>query len=353
MKTKLLLLAILFVVGALACTCSTSSLFSRNGNVGTPNTESNKTEMANPAGKTATNPGEAISPPAGPITGKAGEVIADGTVRFVVNGWMEESAYEDEPDPDMRYLGIDITLVNAGTEVFDFLSFEWFLRDSQSQEYEANDPIFSTVYDNDGFQNIFPGDRFRGVVHFKAPKTTSGYTLEMTPRWENKLNFADVYVPIGEEGVVDPPSFIDGEIPPQVHPKDSSIPCLKWTIQAFAMGKEDMGVYSDLFPSGWQSLWVDVSLHNGDSKTLTGSAADSMNIWLQNNLGRRYKINPSSGFDADIFNNIESGKTVRGKIAFFAKENPGELRLVWRCGALDQMNLSWDRVYIQLPAVGN
>jgi len=111
-----------------------------------------------------------------------GDTVALGNFQLTVNGIVDPQPPADEfsaPDEGQRWISVDVTVENVGTEPEIFSSLLAFeLQDSEAFTY---DPEFASGVEPqapDG--ELAPASKKRGLIVFAVPETASGLTLNFS-----------------------------------------------------------------------------------------------------------------------------------------------------------------------------
>jgi hypothetical protein len=136
--------------------------------------------VGGPSSRTA--PDDAATVPVSgspPAAGVIGEPLRVGPLAFLVHGIREVPATpEERPAPGMRWVAVDVEVVNEGQDQAAISSFEMFdLTDSAGGSYGPT-VIGSVAHNAEG--NLAPGLRLRGEVVFEVPQDAGGFLLLIT-----------------------------------------------------------------------------------------------------------------------------------------------------------------------------
>jgi hypothetical protein len=110
-----------------------------------------------------------------------GEAIKNGDLTMAVLGWDESTGNQyNKPITGMKYVCVDVMMVNHGSTSLTMLSYYMALRDSSLQQftstygYTLDDPL---RYLGFPMWDIPPGDRGRGNVCYQAPDLSKDFTF--------------------------------------------------------------------------------------------------------------------------------------------------------------------------------
>lgn len=113
---------------------------------------------------------------------KVGDVVKLDDYQIVVNSI---SAYSSKngyikPESGKKWLVVDITQENKGTDSKDYNTFDYKLQDNQDYRYENTysdkEPSFSSGI-------LQPGAKTRGFITFEIPANNTANKLIFTPSW--------------------------------------------------------------------------------------------------------------------------------------------------------------------------
>lgn len=97
-----------------------------------------------------------------------------------------------QPKYKNRYVSVDVSVENDGTEAINVNPFDFILQDSNSYSYD-NAP--TTKKPNLTLTTIQPGRKIRGFISYEVPKDALGFELIYTPNW---LSSGQIIVNLGE-----------------------------------------------------------------------------------------------------------------------------------------------------------
>jgi len=113
-------------------------------------------------------------------TFKVGERVKLGNYYLTVNGfedYVEENEYM-QPDEGNKFLAVDVTIENGGTESASYNALDFEIQDSESYTYDTS---MATKAPDLGSGDLQEGRKIRGWVTFEVPTTATGLELIYQP----------------------------------------------------------------------------------------------------------------------------------------------------------------------------
>ena len=178
--------------------------------------EGSAAPLPRPAGPTAT-PVPIPDPLSQSVTEFGlGDLIRLGDLVAVVLGWREpELPVHIRPNPDTKYVAVDLALVNAGDRDISRL-FTIQLKDSATHVYDPDRRWgeFAKGAELPGEGVISPGERIRSEVAFQIAADSEGLLLSFTLR---TLGGQEALIALGPRPrAIEPPALIPGETRPTI-----------------------------------------------------------------------------------------------------------------------------------------
>lgn len=243
-----------------------------------------------------------------------GELAKIGDLTVSVVGWSEIPGSEPFiPAAGMRYVGVDILLVNQGSLADGLMNFG--LKDGETS-YSLD--LGPTMLAKGALAVVVqPGERVRTVVGFEIPKATKGLVFDFGKTAQHAD--AHLLVDLGATPVSkEPPSTVPGETAASLHAIGEAVPFdgLVLTVHGFeALGADSLFKSSD----GMRFVAVDVTLEN--TRATSAKVPIFMGAHVTESTGRTHDVDVLgagllAGGALDPSLELESGAKKRGKLSF-------------------------------------
>lgn len=290
-------------------------------------------------------PAELLTPD--PDTHEIGDVIINGDMVFTVLGWESTTGTDHDPQlpegmvvkspywmpltEDMRYVVLDIVMVNKGQQVLHVSRCPIELKDITGQRYEHDNSGKGLDYLEPDYRHIrkediniiviTPGERVRGKVSFIVPQDIHDLIFSSSvPLSLNDIRYSQAYVALGQNPItLEPPAQLPGE----------------QTILTHAIGE---AAQVDNFMITVTGVTFSENTHNKDIKWVvidfTGKNTGSVNADIyfliediKDEMNQYYSCSRSN-YSIDFNEDVGPGETVYGQWSFEVPEDMSEFILV-------------------------
>ena len=244
-----------------------------------------------------------------------GDLIRLGDLVAVVLAWREpELPVHIRPNPDSKYVAVDLALVNAGERDVSRL-FYIQLKDSATR---VSDPDrrwgeFARGAELPGEGVISPGERIRSEVVFQVADDAEGLLLSFTLR---TLGAQEALIALGPRPrAIEPPALIPGETPPTVFATGEAVQTgdLELRLHGARSLTEGLPVRPR---SGLRFVVLDLSVRNLSEASIQIDSNKQMT--LKDSLGYIHAIDPAtwSAIGSPVDGFFQAGEEKQGLILF-------------------------------------
>ncbi len=275
--------------------------------------EGSAAPLPRPAGPTAT-PVPIPDPLSQSVTEFGlGDLIRLGDLVAVVLGWREpELPVHIRPNPDSKYVAVDLALVNAGERDVSRL-FTIRLKDSATRVYDPERGALARGAELPGQGVINSGERIRSEVAFQIADDAEGLLLSLTLR---TLGGQEALVALGPRPrALEPPALIPGETPPTIFAAGE--PVQTGDVELLLHGAQSLTEGLPVRPdSGFRFVVLDLSVKN---LSTGGIEIDSdKQMTLKDSLGYIYAISPAtwSAIGSPVNGFFDAEQVKQGLIVF-------------------------------------
>ena len=253
--------------------------------------EGSAAPLPRPAGPTAT-PVPIPDPLSQSVTEFGlGDLIRLGDLVAVVLGWREpELPVHIRPNPDTKYVAVDLALVNAGDRDISRL-FTIQLKDSATHVYDPDRRWgeFAKGAELPGEGVISPGERIRSEVAFQIAADSEGLLLSFTLR---TLGGQEALIALGPRPrAIEPPALIPGETRPTIFAAGE--PVQTGDVELLLHGAQSLTEGLPVRPdSGFRFVVLDLAVKNLSTASIQIESNKQMT--LKDSLGYIYAISPAT-----------------------------------------------------------
>ena len=258
-----------------------------------------------------------------------GDLIRLGDLVAVVLGWREpDLPVHIRPNPDKRYVAVDLALVNAGERDVSRL-FYIRLKDSATRVYDPDRRWgeFARGAPLPGEGVISPGERIRSEVVFEAAVDAEELVLSFTLR---TFSAREALIALGPSPrAIEPPALIPGETPPTIFATGEPVQAggdVELLLHGARSLTEGLPVRPD---SGFRFVVLDLAVKNLSTAAIT--IESNQQLTLKDSEGYGYTIHPAtwSAIRSPVDRTFGGGQVKRGPIIFEIPHDAGGLTLVF------------------------
>jgi hypothetical protein len=229
--------------------------------------------------------------PLAPTSATAGQVVADGDLRVIVNGWTDLTTSHQA---GQRFLVVDFSVVNAGSSQLAVFGMHgiWAVEDGGGSGLT---PFFDTLgRDLKAGGILYPGERVRVTEAFALGTSSGPYSLTYTN--DRLPAIAPLTVALASApGIAEPPARIEGEATHQTASSANSVAAGSWNIGATVSSviRPCQEAHSQVNCTRLPDDLVEVELAV-DQRNTSGQALNATlegMLWIEDATGRRFEGN--------------------------------------------------------------